>query len=151
LYQTYYLTRLLCGITRTADLRTEVGRLLEAVGLEADHASALPAELSGGQRQRAALARALAARPRVLVCDEVTSALDSVTQAAVLELRGLGLAVVLITHDPAFAAGVADRVLVLADGRVAVEGPVAAVLPPPDPAAALLRRLGAEKSDARVG
>jgi ABC-type glutathione transport system ATPase component len=82
----------------------------------------------------------------------VTSALDTVTQAAVLELlRRLALAIVLITHDPAVAAGVADRVLVLADGRVATEGPVAAVLPPPDPAAALLHRLDAEKSDARVG
>jgi peptide/nickel transport system ATP-binding protein len=140
--------RLLRAITNPADVRAEVGRLLEEVGLVPDQATALPAELSGGQRQRVALARALAARPRVLVCDEVTSALDTVTQAAVLELlRGLGLAIVLITHDPAVAAGVADRVLVLADGRVAAEGPVAAVLPPPDPAAALLRRLGAEKPD----
>ena len=148
--------RLLRGITNAADVRAEVGRLLEEVGLVPDQATALPAELSGGQRQRVALARALAARPRVLVCDEVTSALDTVTQAAVLELlRGLctdlGLAVVLITHDPTVVVGVADRVLVLADGCVATEGPVAAVLPPPDPAAALLRRLGAETSDARVG
>jgi peptide/nickel transport system ATP-binding protein len=59
----------------------------------------------------------------------------------------MGLAVVLITHDPAVAARVADRVLVLADGRVAMEGPVATVLPPPDPAAALLRRLGAHVPD----
>jgi peptide/nickel transport system ATP-binding protein len=144
--------RLLRGITNAADVRAEVGRLLEEVGLVPDQATALPAELSGGQRQRVALARALAARPRVLVCDEVTSALDTVTQAAVLELlRRLALTIVLITHDPAVATGVADRVLVLADGRVATEGPVAAVLPPPDPAAALLRRLDAEKSDARVG
>jgi peptide/nickel transport system ATP-binding protein len=144
--------RLLQGISRAAEVHAEVGRLLEAVGLERDQASALPAELSGGQRQRAALARALAAQPRVLVCDEVTSALDTVSQTAVLELvRGLGLAVVLITHDPAVAAGVADRVLVLADGRVAIEGPVAAVLPPPDPAAALLRRLGAADDRADVG
>jgi peptide/nickel transport system ATP-binding protein len=140
--------RLLRGITGTAEVRAEVARLLEAVGLEADQAAALPAELSGGQRQRVALARALAAGPRVLICDEVTSALDTVTQAGVLELlRGLGLAVVLITHDPAVAAGTADRVLVLADGRVATEGPVAAVLPPPDPAAALLRRLRAHVPD----
>jgi peptide/nickel transport system ATP-binding protein len=143
--------RLLRGITRSAEARSEVERLLEAVGLDPDHAAALPTELSGGQRQRAALARALAARPRVLICDEVTSALDTVTQAAVLELlRGLELAVVLITHDPTVAAGVADRVLVLADGRVATEGPVATVLPPPDPAAALLRRLGAHVPDTRA-
>jgi ABC-type glutathione transport system ATPase component len=84
----------------------------------------------------------------VLICDEVTSALDAVTQAAVLGLlREVGPAVVLITHDPAVAAGVADRVLVLADGRVAAQGPVATVLPPPDPAAALLRRLGAQATD----
>jgi peptide/nickel transport system ATP-binding protein len=90
----------------------------------------------------------LAAGPRVLICDEVTSALDTVTQAGVLELlRGLGLAVVLVTHDPAVAAGTADRVLVLTDGRVATEGPVATVLPPPDPAAALLHRLRAHVPD----
>jgi peptide/nickel transport system ATP-binding protein len=143
--------RLLRGINRAADVRDEVARLLDAVGLDPDHAAALPAELSGGQRQRAALARALAARPRVLICDEVTSALDTVTQAAVLGLlRELGLAVVLITHDPAVAAGTADRVLVLADGCVATEGPVATVLPPPDPAAALLRRLGAHVPGTRA-
>jgi peptide/nickel transport system ATP-binding protein len=143
--------RLLRGIMRAAEVRAEVARLLDAVGLAPDHTAALPAELSGGQRQRAALARALAARPRVLICDEVTSALDTITQAAVLELlRGTELAVVLITHDPTVAAGVADRVLVLADGRVATEGPVATVLPPPDPAAALLRRLGAHVPDLRA-
>jgi peptide/nickel transport system ATP-binding protein len=143
--------RLLRGITRAAEVRAEITRLLESVGLEPDHAAALPAELSGGQRQRVALARALAAGPRVLICDEVTSALDTVTQAAVLELlRGLELAVVLITHDPTVAARVADRVLVLADGRVATEGPVATVLPPPDPAAALLRRLGAHVPEPRA-
>lgn len=118
--------------------------------LDPDQATALPSELSGGQRQRVALARALAAGPRVLICDEVTSALDTVTQVAVLALlRELGPAVVLITHDPAVAAGTADRALVLADGRVATEGPVATLLPPPDPAAALLRRLGAQVPDGR--
>lgn len=113
----------------------EVASLLDAVQLPAELANRLPGELSGGQRQRVALARALAARPTVLVCDEIASALDTGTQDAVLrvltELRGeFGLAVVLITHDPEVAAGASDRLLVLTNGRVARTGATAELLPP---------------------
>ncbi|GAA4004574.1 ABC transporter ATP-binding protein [Allokutzneria multivorans] len=121
----------------------EVDRLLDAVGLPTEFASRLPGELSGGQRQRVALARALAAQPKVLVCDEITSALDASTQAGVLGLLGElrqrhGLAVVFITHDAHVAAAVSDRVLVLVDGRVAVSGHTDDVLARPEDLPALL-------------
>ncbi len=88
----------------------------------ADRAGHRPVELSGGQQQRVAIARALITRPAVLFADEPTGALDSVTSRQVLALlRALvdeqGQTVVMVTHDPV-AAAVADRVLLLADGRV---------------------------------
>jgi peptide/nickel transport system ATP-binding protein len=125
--------RVLRGETDRRRVDAEVRRLLDAVGL-AGCQDRLPAELSGGERQRVALARALAAGPRVLVCDEVTSALDLATQAAVLDLlaglrRRLGLAIVLVTHDLEVAAAVADEVLELVDGVAA--GRSATALTPP--------------------
>ena len=119
-----------------SEARGEVGELLEKVRLPGRLAGRYPAELSGGERQRVAIARALAARPDLLVCDEVTSALDVSVQAAVLELlnelRGeLGLSLLFITHDLGVVASVADRVLVLQEGVVQERGSTAEILTSP--------------------
>jgi peptide/nickel transport system ATP-binding protein len=118
-------------------VRSEVDRLLECVRLPARLADRHPHELSGGERQRVAIARALAAEPDVIVCDEVTSALDVSVQAAVLELlaqlrRDLGLSLLFITHDLGVVANSANRVLVLNAGRICDQGPTTAVLTAPE-------------------
>lgn len=118
--------------------------LFERCGLSPELARRYPSEVSGGQCQRAALARALAPEPRVLVCDEMTSALDVITQRRVLDLvRGIAreraLAVLLIAHDLALVRAYADRVLVMDAGRTVETGPVASVIDRPQSDAA--RRL----------
>ena len=92
-----------------------------------DHAHKRPAELSGGQRQRVAIARAIAIKPQVVLLDEPTSALDPEMTAEVLELieelKGEGRDLLLVTHEMGFARRLADRVALLADGRIAEIGP----------------------------
>jgi peptide/nickel transport system ATP-binding protein len=115
----------------------EASRLLERVQLPASAAQRFPAELSGGERQRVAVARALAARPDLIVCDEITSALDVSVQAAVLELLAelraeFRLALLLITHDLGVVAAIGDRVLVLEHGVVCDDGPVTTLLQHPE-------------------
>jgi peptide/nickel transport system ATP-binding protein len=134
---------LLRGLRR-AELRAEVQRLLECVRLPARVAERYPSELSGGERQRVAIARALAAEPAIVLCDEITSALDVSVQAAVIALLGdlrrdLGLSLLFITHDLGVVAAVADEVLVLERGAVCETGPPAAVLR--EPAHPYTRRL----------
>jgi D-methionine transport system ATP-binding protein len=106
--------------------RTE--ELLGLVGLS-DKAKAYPAQLSGGQKQRVGIARALAARPALLLCDEATSALDPETTRSILALlkdinSRLGLTILLITHEMEVMRTIADRIAVLDSGRIIEEGPV---------------------------
>jgi len=111
----------LCGTLAPARARTRARALLDQVGI-ADQADKLPNALSGGQQQRAAIARALANDPEVVLADEPTGNLDSATADAVLELlRGLaraGKTIVVVTHDRDIASR-ADRMVTLVDGRVA--------------------------------
>lgn len=126
--------RLLRGLSRSA-VDSEVERLLDSVRLPRRVKDRYPSELSGGERQRVAIARALAAGPEVLVCDEITSALDVSVQAAVLdllsELRSAGTSLLFITHDLGVVSTIADHVLVLFRGQVCERGPVASVLSAP--------------------
>ncbi|MDP4510766.1 ATP-binding cassette domain-containing protein [Nonomuraea turcica] len=107
----------------TQEATAQAGSLLERVGLGEQTAGRRPSALSGGELQRAALARALLAGPRVLVCDEITSGLDALVQSAILDLldelrRDLGLTLLLISHDMDVVARLADRVATLDDGRL---------------------------------
>jgi peptide/nickel transport system ATP-binding protein len=115
------------------DADQEVDRLLELVRLSRRSAGRYPGELSGGERQRVGIARALVAQPDILVCDEVTSALDVSVQAAVLDLlenlrRDLGLGLLFITHDLGVVATIADHVLVLDQGQVSESGTAVEIL-----------------------
>ena len=107
--------------------RDRVRELLARVNLNPDYEARYPAQLSGGERQRVAIARGLAAEPRVLVCDEVTSALDVSTQASILELLGtlrreMNLTLLFITHHLPLVRAIADRAVILRDGYVVEQG-----------------------------
>jgi ABC-type oligopeptide transport system ATPase subunit len=108
-------------------LRREVGSLLERCGMPRDAANRYPHEFSGGQRQRIAIARAIAQRPKLIVCDEPTSALDVSIQAQILNLlkdlqRDFGLSYLFISHDMAVIDHMCDRVAVMKGGRIIEEG-----------------------------
>ena len=115
------------GLTRQ-EIKKRVEELLNLVGLE-DKASAYPSQLSGGQKQRAAIARALANEPDILLCDEATSALDPKTTTAILRLlqevnRKLGVTIVVITHEMQVVKESCGSVAVMEGGSVVEEGEV---------------------------
>ena len=112
----------------------ESRKLLARVGIE-DKCDAYPRQLSGGQQQRVAIARALAMKPRLMLFDEATSALDPEMVGEVLEvmreLAAEGMTMVVVTHEMGFARGVADRVVMMDQGRIVESGPPAQVLDEP--------------------
>ncbi|MGI4873716.1 MAG: ABC transporter ATP-binding protein [Janthinobacterium lividum] len=119
------------GGTR-AEQKARVHELLHTVGLSEDAEQRYPHEFSGGQRQRICIARALALRPKLIVCDESVSALDVSVQAQVLNLlndlkRELGITYLFITHDLSVARFMSDRLLVMSQGKIVESGPAAEV------------------------
>ena len=115
---------------------SQIRNLLEMVELPAQFGNRYPHELSGGQKQRVSLARALAASPEVVLCDEVTSALDTIVGANVIDLlktlrRETGVSFVFISHDLSTVASFADHIVVMYDGQVAEQAPTNHLLIPP--------------------
>jgi polar amino acid transport system ATP-binding protein len=109
--------------------------LLTQVGLK-DHLGKHPAQLSGGQQQRVAIARSLAPKPKIMLFDEVTSALDPELVGEVLHVvrelaHASDMSMLIVTHEMAFAADIADRVLMFDQGNIVEEGPPAQVLKAP--------------------
>ena len=124
------------GLTGSAK-RKRVEELLAQIELEPEqYIDRLPSELSGGQKQRIGIARALAAEPQFIICDEVTSALDQLVAEGILKLLAqlqddLGLSYMFITHDLATVRAISDEVVVMKDGRVVEQGPKAEMFQPP--------------------
>ncbi len=117
------------------ETKTEVARLLEACGLPAEFADRYPHQVSGGQCQRAAIARALAVKPKLLICDEATSALDVTVQKEILTLlndlrsqQGDNLSILFICHDISLVQQFCDRVVVMYHGSIVEQGTPDAVI-----------------------
>jgi polar amino acid transport system ATP-binding protein len=128
------LPQIVINKTPKEEARANAARLLERVQLSS-RASAYPSKLSGGQQQRVAIARALALEPRVLLCDEITSALDPEMVGEVLdvvaELAKGGMTMMLVTHEMGFARQAADRVVFMHAGKVCEQGTPAEMLDNP--------------------
>jgi len=148
------------GEASGAELRLEVKRLLDRVGLSAEHYNRYPHEFSGGQRQRIGIARALALRPKLIIADEPVSALDVSIRAQILDLlaelqQDFGLTYIFVAHDIGVVRHVSDRIAVMYQGKIVEEGAADAVcerpsdsytqrliaaVPIPDPREARARR-----------
>ena len=110
-----------------SEIKRTVAQLLEQVGLKSEFASRYPHEVSGGQCQRAAIARAIAIQPDLLICDEATSALDVSVQAQIVDLilklrHEMNMSYLFISHDLALVQSICDRILVMHRGRIVEEG-----------------------------
>ena len=118
------------------DTKRRVAQLLTEVGLPAAYADRYPHEMSGGECQRAAIARAMAVHPEILVCDEATSALDVSVQAKIIALllhlqQEHGMSLLFISHDLPLVSSIADRVLIMQNGRIVEQGATSRVLREP--------------------
>ena len=118
------------------EVRERVAELLRLIELDESFADRLPGELSGGQKQRVCIARALAADPEVIICDEVTSALDQIVQEGILKLlmrlqKQMNLSYIFITHDIATVRAIADEVVVMYQGGVVEQGLKEDIFQPP--------------------
>jgi peptide/nickel transport system ATP-binding protein len=141
------------GLRGTA-LHARVQALMAEIELDPALADRPTALLSGGQKQRVAIARALAAGPTLLICDEVTSALDQIIAQGVLALlrrlqEEMGLSLLFITHDLGVARAIGDRIVVMQHGAIVEQGPAAEVLA--RPAQDYTRRLLASVPEMRAG
>ena len=122
-----------------AERDRRVAELLDAIELNESYIDRLPGELSGGQKQRISIARALAAKPEIIICDEVTSALDQIVQEEILTLlmklqKDTNVSYLFITHDIATVRAISDEIVVMHQGKVVQQGPKSQVLNPPHPA-----------------
>lgn len=120
------------------ETRQRVSELLKLIELDDSFADRLPGELSGGQKQRICIARALAASPDLIICDEVTSALDQIVQEGILKLlmqlqAQIGVSYIFITHDIATVRAIADEIVVMYQGQVVEQGLKDQIFNPPYP------------------
>ena len=121
---------------RGKEKAARVAELLEQIELPVDFEERYPAQLSGGEKQRVCIARALAAEPDLIICDEVTSALDQLVAEGILELlqrlqNELGVSYLFITHDLATVKAIADDIVVMYQGKIVEQGPKQEILTPP--------------------
>jgi peptide/nickel transport system ATP-binding protein len=122
-----------------ADRDRKAVELLESIELDESYIDRFPGEMSGGQKQRISIARALAAEPEIIICDEVTSALDQIVQEEILSLlmrlqKKTNVSYLFITHDIATVRAISDEIVVMHQGKVVQQGPKSKVLSPPYPA-----------------